>query len=317
MSHVSGNVTSADSSIQTCFILNNQILMCIQEEGKLYCVKKVAAAADEMAALSPPSSVSADPLQTSRERSVNLGVSLRFLLSEEFLCLAMLAALASKQGGTTRYDGSELDESDPSFYDIKDSLALGDGALGASTVCPRDRQRGSSIVDWLDQKIPGDAGEATDFLSWTWATKVREMQSALRYWHKVNADKDQRTTFIWICFFCNNQNRMIDNADNLEEVFSNRLQHITNRGGGMIALLDNLHDPVYTKRSWCIFEQYTAHNIPGLSVKFVCSEEQIEAAVRDVRLLEIKAKISELDVEKAEATEPSDAKKDSPGPALA
>ena len=46
--------------------------------------------------------------------------------------------------------------------------------------------------------------------------KVDDFISAIESWVE-NEELDPSEVFIWVCFFCNNQYRLLSNADNLEQ----------------------------------------------------------------------------------------------------
>ena len=84
------------------------------------------------------------------------------------------------------------------------------------------------------------------------------MQDALGHWIS-SAALDPDETFLYCCFFCNNQYRILvddggHGAANLEEIFQGRLSKI----GRVVALLDTWKKPLYLTRLWTIFEQFSA-----------------------------------------------------------
>ena len=94
-------------------------------------------------------------------------------------------------------------------------------------------------------------------------------------WHCVLALENHRTAkevFFYICFFVNNQFRIIVEgsamgSDNLEEVFEKNLRRI----GRVVAVLDTWQQPVYLQRVWTIYEQYVACSLQ-VPVTFVMPE---------------------------------------------
>ncbi|CAE7253082.1 PVALEF [Symbiodinium microadriaticum] len=156
----------------------------------------------------------------------------------------------------------------PNFYDMAKVLAAGptgtrlsvrcswqeqfldtdmQHGLGHGKVCPRDGKRGCSIVDAVDAR---HRGKVTHFLSWCWAYKLQDFVSAISSWTKRH-ELVTSEVFLWICFFCNNQYRILESAtdtgpDELKEAFESNLA----KAGRMLILLDSF------ERAWCIFETY-------------------------------------------------------------
>lgn len=118
-----------------------------------------------------------------------------------------------------------------------------------------------------------------------------------------------------MCFFVNNQFRLfsgteaISGSDNLENVFEENLKRI----GKVVAMLDHWKDPIYLTRVWCIFEQYTAHKLE-LDVTMILAQEPAEQLLGQINrgepgIMDIKASLSNVDAEKAQASMPADDKK--------
>lgn len=118
------------------------------------------------------------------KHSHEAGVGLRYLLSEEFASLAR------------RRTGSE----DPTFNDMK-QFWLGESPIGQGVLCPRDLRAGCAMVDWIPHV---HCRKQTHFMSWTWKYSLSQLQSALRTYEGVHA-----ATFFFMCFFCNNQFRIL------------------------------------------------------------------------------------------------------------
>ncbi|CAK0893728.1 unnamed protein product [Prorocentrum cordatum] len=223
-----------------------------------------------------------------RAASENLGVSLRFLL-EEF------GPAASSATGLA----------DPTFREVMDAFWTGPRAKCCwdcdRQECPRDGKPGCSIADALVQT--GAAGKATHFLSWTWSYRVSTMTTALRRWaSKTCADPDQ--TFIWICFFVNNQYRIlleksVVGSDDLGNVFSARLL----RCGRALVLLDSFREPLYVRRVWCVYEifQATCQRIPVEVILPDRAFDDLKDHLRHGRLDEITRSLTDISVEDASA----------------
>ncbi|OLQ00518.1 hypothetical protein AK812_SmicGene16797 [Symbiodinium microadriaticum] len=88
--------------------------------------------------------------------------------------------------------------------------------------------------------------------------------------------------FFYMCFFVNNQFRIIVEAtntgtDNLEDVFESNLRRI----GRMIAILDTWDEPVYLTRIWTVYEQFVASKI-GIEVSFAMPQQASETLELEV-----------------------------------
>ncbi|OLQ05553.1 hypothetical protein AK812_SmicGene11235 [Symbiodinium microadriaticum] len=230
-------------------------------------------------------------LEQRAQRSLLAGVSMRYLLSEDFTQLAR--------------DRARSD--DPTFNDLKEAFWLGEAPIGEDVLCPRDRRPGCALVDWIAE---ADAPPQTHFMSWTWRYRLSQVQNALEMYQKqaTNATMFPNIAF-FMCFFVNNQFRVIleeSSCDNLDTVFRQNLM----RCGQMVAVLDTWEQPVYLSRVWTIYEQFVASSI-DIPVTFVMPEaagaslqEQIMRG--EVGITKITSSISMLDVAKAEAWKQED-----------
>ncbi|CAE7488453.1 unnamed protein product [Symbiodinium natans] len=188
-------------------------------------------------------------------QSERAGVSMRYLLSIEFM------ELATKRTG----------KGNPSFIDMKTAFWLREDPIGQDVVCPRDGRPGCALVDWLPRS---DRREQTHFMSWTWRYSMTEMRSALEMFRQSSLEVPE-SVFFFMCFFVNNQHRIIveesvAGSDNLEEVFESNLRRI----GRMVAILDTWEEPVYLTRIWTIYEQFVASTLQ-IQVVFVMPEESV------------------------------------------
>ena len=230
-------------------------------------------------------------LEQRAQRSLLAGVSMRYLLSEDFTQLAR--------------DRARSD--DPTFNDLKEAFWLGEAPIGEDVLCPRDRRLGCALVDWIAE---ADAPPQTHFMSWTWRYRLSQVQNALEMYQKqaTNATMLPNIAF-FMCFFVNNQFRVIleeSSCDNLDTVFRQNLM----RCGQMVAVLDTWEQPVYLSRVWTIYEQFVASSL-DIPVTFVMPEaagaslqEQIMRG--EVGITKITSSISMLDVAKAEAWKQED-----------
>ncbi|CAE8707964.1 unnamed protein product [Polarella glacialis] len=119
-------------------------------------------------------------------------------------------------------------------------------------------------------------------MSWSWDYKVSVLISALRRWENQGTG-DHGQTSLWICFFVNNQYRILlekaaMGSDDLGSVFAARLQAC----GRVLVLLDKLKDPVYVKRVWCVFETYQATRLK-VPLQVILPEEAYSSLKADLR----------------------------------
>jgi len=175
-----------------------------------------------------------------RRQSEESGISLSYLLSEEFLELAQ------------RHAGVE----DPTFYELADTFFCREQGIGCRDMCPRDDKIGCSFVDTLPPKY---RNKSTHFLSWTWGYRVSTVREALQSWLDTQEGTHAEDVFLFMCFFVNNQYRMlVDKTAVGTDVLGARFERQLLRIGRVIAILDTWERPVYLTRAWTIFEQSCA-----------------------------------------------------------
>jgi len=234
-----------------------------------------------------------------RVESEGLGVSAAYLITE-FLAESQAAARLGKDMdppvGRKRRVCEDINN--PRFYDISRVMCYGETAKGYGVVCPRDREQNCSVVDTLHKE--GKAAQATQFLSWVWCYKAKMFTRTIKGW--VQYEKlVPEDTFIWVCFFCNNQFRLnSSNSDDLEKVFETRLRS----AGSLIAMLDTWDKPVYLTRCWTIFEQYIGHEL-AVGVTIILPPEVMGSFTAEMEagnIKQIKDNLTELDVENAKAS---------------
>jgi len=143
---------------------------------------------------------------------------------------------------------------DPSFAQVSSFTTYGPTAPGYEQVCPRDGKLHCSIVDAVRKS--GHSAKATQFLSWAWGYGLSVPLGAMQEYLRQNPSQNP---FIWWCFFCNNQFRILENDEvqstkDLAHMFGDNLKQV----GKMWMLMDNLQESMYTSRIWCIFEVFIA-----------------------------------------------------------
>lgn len=226
-------------------------------------------------------------MELRKTQSEHAGVSVAYLLSDEFL------ELAQKRTGN----------GNPSFIDMRQPFWLEEDAIGKDAICPRDLKAGVALMDTLPQV---HRPACTHFLSWVWSYPILQVREALQLWVDQKVLNPQET-FLFMCFFVNNQFRMFKEqsqtgSDNLEEIFERNLIRI----GQVVALLDHWADPIYLSRVWCIFEQFTAVKLQ-LPITMILPREPAKQLVDAIGrgntgIFEIKRSLCKVDAEKSKAS---------------
>eukprot|EP00435_Cladocopium_sp_Y103_P034118 s345_g8.t1 len=226
------------------------------------------------------------------ERSRLLGVSLEYLLND--------FVLEARQATSLQ---------DPNFYVISGELASGENGKGKDKLCPRDKHMDCSIVDALDlEKL---ASPATHFLSWCWSYNLSMYTESWQFWLRENRKRGVRSgnVFVWQCLFCNNQYRIEENTnainDSLGAIFRTRLLKIRK----MVVLLDKFMAPKYLSRVWCVYEMYTALTSSEVSIDFMLPPQQaseIQDMIRDHGIKQIEESFERVNSESATAARVED-----------
>jgi len=231
---------------------------------------------------------------TAKRKSEEAGVSVAYLLSDEFL------SLARKRSG----------KANPSFRDLKEAFWMADQPIGEGQICPRSGKMGCALVDWLPEEY---VGGQTHFLSWSWGYTVEEVRSALRLW-LTKTGLAAEEVFLFMCFFVNNQFRILKEksstgSDDLVKVFGPTLERI----GIVVALLDSWNSPQYLTRIWTIFEQFTAiqRRIPVHIIMPEAATRGLMLTIErgSVGLTKVCDSLCKVNSESAEAWEPKDKEK--------
>jgi len=197
-----------------------------------------------------------------KRQSETAGVSVAYLLSEEFQQLALDSTICQM-----------LEKpNDPTFHEIGEGLwkspPHGLEPYGQMIQCPRTGRRGCAFVDTLPRE---HRQLCTHFLSWTWLYNLSVVRSGLREWVAMD-DLDSYEIFLWMCFFTNNQfdiliDKVVRESDRFEDVFQRPIE----RAGKMLALLDCWDEPQYLTRIWTIFEMFTAARM-NIEVRIIFPE---------------------------------------------
>jgi len=226
-----------------------------------------------------------------RRQSQEAGVSVAYLLSEEFLELARAR--------------TNLDN--PTFLQMKDAFWVGEDAVGKDVLCPRDGRPGCALVDTLH---PKHRRRCTHFLSWVWRYDILLVREALLIWTEEEG-LDPNEIFLFMCFFVNNQFRILiegtqSGSDDLETTFEQNLRRI----GRLIALLDHWEEPLYLSRIWTIYEQYVAAKLQ-LPVTIILDRKAGESLIKELDrgkegILHITGTLCHVRAELAEASVKAD-----------
>eukprot|EP00438_Fugacium_kawagutii_P023311 Skav226248 [mRNA] locus=scaffold1218:695462:697357:- [translate_table: standard] len=224
--------------------------------------------------------------------SYHAGVSMAYLLHD-------FVHLAQQRSETV----------DPTFLRLKEVFWCCEDKIGQDLCCPRDGKLGRALVDLLS---PKHRQRQNYFMSWSWQYSLGQVRNALQMW---KAPMEAENVFFYMCFFVNNQFRLIVDgspagSDNLEEVFEENLR----RCGQMVAILDGWHQPRYLRRVWTIYEQYVACSLK-IDVAFVMPHEASASlsqkiSLGDKGIAEVTRSLCEVNVANAQAFDPRDEKKE-------
>jgi len=192
-------------------------------------------------------------------------------------------------------------EPDPTFHALAPRFACGERGLGRAVECPRDGRPGCSVVDALPV---GARGRATHFLSWAWGYRLSTVVHAIRDW-ATRTKAEPAATFLWVCFFCNNQFRILEErsqegSDNLERALAARLTEI----GRVLVIFDTWRSAFYLQRAWCVFETFMADKV-GADVQIILPSAEarsLESEIRSAGLDSVVSAFGDVDIEKAKAT---------------
>jgi len=173
---------------------------------------------------------------------------------------------------------SDLNVEEATIYDLEDPRSKEHGLIrrkGANLLCPRDGKRGAAYVDAISDTFVGGANL---MLSYTWRYRVKDIIDTLVAKCKTD-NRDTKTTFVWICCFCNNQHRISETKnvsfDEFRETFSNTVTGV----GTIWSMMSPWNNPAYLKRVWCIFEVYTAHKEVGCTAEIIMPEREKAAMI--------------------------------------
>ncbi|CAB9497065.1 Tetratricopeptide repeat family protein [Seminavis robusta] len=121
---------------------------------------------------------------------------------------------ADRRNRQPRSEDIEIDDVQTSmestFYDIEDLRNDEPGLIrrkGINITCPIDGRMGAAYVHCVQGEE--NVGRATPFLSWTWGYTVGDVVDTLVAYCSASG-YDPKLTFVWICSFCINQHRVVE-----------------------------------------------------------------------------------------------------------
>ena len=177
-----------------------------------------------------------------------------------------------------------VEEESSTIHDLE-SFGIEPGLIrqkGLNETCPVDGKLGSSYVHCL--RGTEYVGRARYMLSYSWSYTIGDIVHTLEAFCKTQK-LNPSETFVWICFLCVNQHRVMEQKDkggtgllNFEEEFPKQLKRI----GHMLAMMTPWNDPWYLKRIWCVFEIYTAYECDAVDVTIVMPPKQQKALEEDL-----------------------------------
>lgn len=192
--------------------------------------------------------------------------------------------------------------------EIKEVHPLGFNKSNEKT-CMTDLKSGCSVIDTLAHAKSPDVGMSTAYVSWVWKYPIDTLFSALQK-YVIDENLNPSTTFFWICFFQNNQHRIIaenklQTADTLGEVFATQLMSI----GRMVIVIDDWKVPQYCSRVWTLFEAYQGLK-NGIPMTAVFPDKGKSATDFDLDGFTLRDAVEKIcgavDVERAESWQPED-----------
>mmetsp|Transcript_45972 Transcript_45972/g.98269 ORF Transcript_45972/g.98269 Transcript_45972/m.98269 type:complete len:492 (+) Transcript_45972:40-1515(+) len=233
--------------------------------------------------------------QATRVRG-ELGVSLEFLASD------FVPALEREFPGVDVQAKTFLELAEMLWGPPGPGFAHRTDFLGhASAIDPNDEVAGVSLASAIGMKHPRRVGSTNLFVSWTWQYTVRGLVQALVDYGR-RKELCPETTFLWVCFFTNNQRVWRPRAQNGVEVFAANVQRI----GRVVCVLDTFDKALYFQRLWTLYEMFVACIVLRLKVDLAIMEDG-RAELLVATLVEVARCIKAVNIANASATYQSDA----------
>mmetsp|Transcript_70782 Transcript_70782/g.162277 ORF Transcript_70782/g.162277 Transcript_70782/m.162277 type:complete len:486 (-) Transcript_70782:351-1808(-) len=175
--------------------------------------------------------------------------------------------------------------------------------LGHASMKSRDRdgEKGVSLCTAISSRDQNAVSDATHFISWTWRYPVSKFLATLAEYCRAY-QYDTSKTFVWICFFCNDQFEWLSggSSDGVA-AFGRMLQHI----GKVVCVVDDFvaARAAYFSRVWTVFEVFTAFT-NGIEVDLALMVDSRQRLMKE-SLSSLKTALV-VDVMSAQATDPND-----------
>ncbi|CAE7221627.1 unnamed protein product [Symbiodinium necroappetens] len=246
-----------------------------------------------------------------KKESEGAGISLNFVI-DKFPKLIKVKAFPADDPKTPK-----------TFRNLKKSLFEAGSGYGFDLICPRDQQKGCSLVDAMYEEDEANRGLATHFVSWCWGYTVEQVCSSLQSWRAgAGKPKKKSPTYLWMCFFCNNQYRIHKGQtkpEELKEAFESNLRDIGKMLLGILLqitrliILDSCVKPKYTERMWCVFETFVSVQ-QKIQPELILPESATESLAEDMKkekdprkvMQQMKQHLDAIKVENATASEKAD-----------
>jgi len=173
----------------------------------------------------------------------------------------------------------------------------------ATAIDSEDGRPGTSLMNVLRQRDARFVGPAAYFLSWTWLYRVSDVVDGLRELCRQQ-DWDPSTTYVWMCFFVNNQRVWLLEAEPEPMSRPERIQECIDNVGGFIVLLDRHEGSTYFSRIWLIFELFVALQLCPRRVHLALPK-QAHLALQDA-LRTKSRRLAAIDADHAKAANPAE-----------
>jgi hypothetical protein len=215
----------------------------------------------------------------------------------------------SKTWWNSRRRERELKVEEMSFTELSQIVAHGDVAYGKGLTCPRDGMLDCSIVDAVHAK--GHSQPATLYLSFAWGYTLATALSALQNYLVTHPDISGEGCYLWWRFFQDNLFRtMGPGAKAKKESFEELRWSLGRqlRSVGRIAIMsDQLVEPMFPRRSWCVFEACVAieEQIPIEVMLPENAGTEVDNLLQKGGFKNLEASL-EIDAEKAKASSKED-----------
>jgi len=211
-----------------------------------------------------------------------------------------------------------LDVDNAVVYDLEDLRSDHHGLIrqkGASLICPRDGQLGTSYLNAIIEDNKSGVGikyvnRANVLLSYTWGYEIKVIVETLVA--KCRTDgRDPKKTYIWLDCLCRNWNRAYISTEVSFDKHMEEIQTIVTGVGRIWSMMFPWNNPQSLKRVWCLFEIYVAITEVGVEAEIIMPVDQEEAMINSLNddinnLLDV---LSNTHIENAMASKQEDRRK--------